>query len=137
MADHDQKLHGFEEAFFAAGEALEHQTVAPGAEYHEPTARRRLKHADLVALRVKLGAQIGAALQRTRRWLKWHGHIAEFRARVAVLANAEHVLGLASLRVVRPLVAVRHPWLARASVVVLISAAANTAAAMLAASGVL
>jgi hypothetical protein len=139
MADQDHGLQVFEEAFFADGDALEHKPVAPGAEFHdpEPSLLPRLRHADLLAARVKVGAQIAAALERTRRWVRWHGNIAGFRAGIAVFANVEHVLRLASLRAFRPAVAVRYPWLARASVVVLNSAAANTAAAVLAASGVL
>jgi hypothetical protein len=129
----DQDLHGFEEAFFAAGESLEHQPVAPGTGFHDPPSRFRLTHADVVAARASLGVK----LERARRWLHWNGHIVGFRAGIAVFTGAEHALRRATLRAFRPLVAVRHPWLARASVVVLVASAANYAAVALAASGVL
>lgn len=141
----DEALGDFEEAFFAAGDALAQQRPT------RLTPEELMFFGGEVPARPRFIDRVTSSIPSTNPaanpstyalwaavagWMRWQARLLQFRLAVAVSTQAEHVLRFASGRALRPLVVTRHPWLVRGSVVLLTSSLANySAAAVLAATG--
>jgi hypothetical protein len=144
----DEAWGEFEEAFFRAGEAQSQQPEgvvfdaadlaalgmeAPRAPDFVSVVRERTA---LVRQRVRERAQDHGG--RARRWLLWQFRMLQFRLMVTLFTGAEHALRAVRSYAFHPRRVKRRSWLARASIVVLISSVSSySAAAVLVASGAL
>ena len=158
----DEAWGDVEESFFAAGDAISQQTPVDHAE-PDPAAPEAMDVDQLLAasaaIRVpprlafqrwanaaltRSGRWSSVKLARAARWSLWRVRLLHFRLTIALWAGAEHALRAANstfrpLRPLviplRPLVIPPRPRLARACLVVLITIAHYSAAAIAAASG--